>query len=181
MNKGGSMKKGFLLCMLLGLMMFAMGNTVDLFEPRIAGTAGSFIQVEIDTADTNASGILLLNDTIFSDTVSLADSNYKFVTIYGKLVSMDTGLFLDDDSTLDNFVMQLVTTVKKGTANWTVLYDTVVDVGDSFRHNFVMDSMIYDELFWRTIYIDTLNPSDFDTNTYYFDLEIFGRPNCECP
>jgi len=173
------MKRGFLLCLVLGLMMFAMGTGADLFEPRIAGTAGSFIAVVVDTADTLDDGAhggeLILFDTLFSDTLNIVDSDYSFVTAYAKLISMDTGLFLDDDSTMDSIIMQMFTTINDGTANWLVVADTFLDVGDSFRHHFVVDTMLYNQIFWRTIYTDTLNPTDNDINTYYFDIDVLGR------
>lgn len=169
------MKKGFLACVILGLMMFAMGSGADLFEPRIAGTAGSFFTVVVDTSDTAADGTLALFDTLFSDTITIADSGYSFLTAYGKLVSFDTGSVLDDDSTADSITINMITTINDGTANWTVAIDTILAVGDSFRHHFVVDTMLYNQIFWRTIYIDTLNPSDNDTNTYFFDLDILGR------
>lgn len=183
------MKKGFLFCVFLTLCAIGFNSSdgvmpgalearaADLFEPRIAGTAGSFFEVVVDTADTMDDGTyggeLHLADTLFSDTIDIL--NYDFVTVYGKLVSFDIGGTQDDDTTGDSIIVQMFTTINKGTANWLVVADTFLEVGDSFRHHFVVDTMLYNQIFWRTIYTDTLNPTDNDVNTYYFDLDVLGR------
>ena len=168
------MKKGFLLCLLLGL-MFTVGNTIDLFEPRIAGTAGSFISVVVDTADTVADpqGTAPVYDTTLSDTIDIGD--YNFVTVYAKLVSIDTGSELTNDTLMDTIVIELITSINDGTSSWTVAKDTIVNVGDTFRHHFVVDTMLYQDIFFKTVYWDSIDPDVIDTNDYYFDIDVLGR------
>ena len=165
------MKKGLLVCFVLGL--FTIGNAVDLFEPRIAGTAGSFLSVVVDTADTGAAGVCPLFDTTYSDTVDISD--YGYVTVYGKLLSVDTGSELVNDTLMDTIVIETITSINDGTARWSVVKDTIVNVGDSFRHHYVVDTMLYKDIFFKTVVWDSVDPVTVDTNDYYFDIDILGR------
>ena len=169
------MKRGLLLCLIIGLGTFMFSGAVEFHDIRIAGTAGSFISVVIDTADTVADpqGTAPVYDTTFSDTLDISEFNY--VTVYGKLSSIDTGSELTNDTLMDTLVLHLITTIDEGTANWTVVADTFTNVGDSFRHHYVVDTMLYEEIFWKSIYWDSVDPSVVDTNDYYIDLEVLCR------
>lgn len=167
------MKKGLLLCLMLGLLTFMFANAVDFYEVRVNGTGGGVMSVVVDTADTGSAGVAAVYDTAFSDTIDI--SAYDWVTVYGKLTSIDTGSELINDTLMDTIVMELITSIQRGTAEWTVAKDTIVNAGDSFRHHYKVDTMLYKDIFFKTVLWDSLDPTTVDTNDYYFDIHVLGR------
>jgi len=167
------MKKGLIACLILGCAVALMASDATLHDVRVAGTAGGFITERVDTADTGSAGVACVVDTNYSDTVDVTD--YEYVTAYAKLTSIDTGSELTNDTLMDTIVISLITTIDKGTANWTVKTDTFVNVGDSLRWHFKTDTMLYEQIFFKTVLWDSLDPTKVDTNDYYFDLEVLGR------
>jgi hypothetical protein len=172
------MKKGLLglwIVAMLGLSIFMIANAMTLHTPRIGGTAGSHTSLVCNPADTIAgtSHEGGYRDTCWSDTVDISD--YDYVTVYGKLVSLDTGTSYGGDSIGDTVLIATLTSFGRGSALWTVAIDTMTFTGDSFRHHYKTDTILYNDIFFRSITYDTGTVIVYDTNEYNFDMKILGR------
>lgn len=169
-----------ILCFIVAVVaLVSIGFTNPTYHKvRIAGTSGYAYAHAVDTSDTNASGVLLVNDSIYSDTITLVymdnqfnvDSAFRYANIVIRLSDIDTGDVLDDDTTLDAWIVNTI--VAYGGCQWTAYADTFSYVGDSARHHFILDTLAYTELFFFTNYIDTLNPSDDDVNTFTWEMDV---------
>lgn len=148
---------------------------VTLHSVRIGGTGGSYVGLTTDPADTIAGTSHKggYRDTTYSDTVNISD--YDYVTIAGRLRLLDTGVSYGGDSIGDTCIVSTFTSISKGTALWLVTKDTITFTGDSFRHHYKTDTMLYNDVFFRSIVYDTGTVQVLDMNKYYFDLDIIGR------
>jgi len=153
--------------------MSVLGITATYDDIRIDGISGaSYVQV-VDTADTGTTSMAYYCDTLLSDTFDV-DSTYKYVNIDMKYVSVDTGSVLDADTVMDTFVIRTKTYSHLGGAHWTVFVDTMTATGDSAMHHFFVDTLVYDKIYFETIYWDSINVDDNDTNTYNFRIDIWA-------
>ncbi|MFX0194833.1 MAG: hypothetical protein ACFFCW_01830 [Candidatus Hodarchaeota archaeon] len=134
----------------------------------------------VDTADTNANGGLIINDTIFSDTFALFNAlagdttYYRYLNAVYYLYDFDTGSVLDDDSVLDTVTVAWFTTWGGESPSYQVYLDTVVAVPCTVRHHLILDTLMYKHFYVRSIVWDSLNPTTNDTNTYSGWLEAFA-------
>jgi hypothetical protein len=169
------MKKTLIACALLGVIAFVIVSAMTLHEVRVAGVNGRFAKLITDPADTIAGTSHKggYRDTCFSDTVDI--SNYSYVMISGKLSSLDTGASYGGDSIGDTVLISTITSMGHGSALWTVAVDTITLTGDSFRHHYKTDTMLYKDIFFRSISYDTGTVIILDTNEYLFDIKILGR------
>jgi len=166
------LKRGLLLISMLAVMS-VLGITATYDDIRIDGISGaSYVQV-VDTADTGTTSMAYYCDTLLSDTFDV-DSTYKYVNIDMKYVSVDTGSVLDADTVMDTFVIRTKTYSHLGGAHWTVFVDTMTATGDSAMHHFFVDTLVYDKIYFETIYWDSINVDDNDTNTYNFRIDIWA-------
>ena len=181
------MKKALIGLLLIGLLVTLANLGIGSSYQRYDGdnTTRSFT-VTVATADTAADGTLPLCDTAFSDTISCRidptnpDSLYRFLNIMA-YVDFDTGAYLGDDSVLDLIYIETHTgyhdKLTSGTF-WRVQADTMGDLPDSVQIKIVMDTLVYNNIFFKMVYVDTLNPDDNDdVNTYtvYYDVLMSGQ------
>jgi hypothetical protein len=166
------MKRGFLLICLVALAA-TFGISATYTDVRIDASYGAGYVSDVDTADTGADGMAYYIDTMFSDTIDV-DSTYRYVNLLLKYVSVDTGLTLDSDTTMDTFQVSMITYSREGGSHWTVYVDTFDNVGDSAMHHFFVDTLVFDRIYFQTIYWDSLNLSKDDINQYNFLIDCWA-------
>lgn len=173
-------KKLFLIVFLLGSAALLAFSGPAYHNVRIDGTNGYIFYVVADTADTGSNGVARQDDTMLSDTLSIVfldqfnvvDSAYRYANIAIKLSAIDTGSILasENDTVQDTFIVYTIS--KYAGCEWTVYADTFTKINDSAIHNFILDTMAYTELYWKTIYWDSLTPTSVDTNSYTFTINV---------
>lgn len=166
------MKKGLLIIFVLAVAS-VLGITATYDDIRIDGSSGWGYVHYIDTSDTGTDGMAYYCDTMLSDTFSI-DSTYKYVNIDMRFHSVDTGSYCDGDTVMDTFEVRAITYSHLGGSRWTVFVDTFVATGDSARHHFFVDTLVYDKIYFQTIYWDSVDVTYNDTNSYNFNIDIWA-------
>lgn len=140
---------------------------------RLSLNERSYIwEIVADTADTNASGIQVIRDTVFSDTFDIDD--YKYLNVVYYLYHFDSGSVLDDDTTQDTLIANFYTSFGSFSPSYSIFCDTCVKVPCTLRAHLIVDTLVYNEFFVRTRIIDSLTPATVDTNEYRGWIDVLG-------
>jgi hypothetical protein len=166
-------RKGFILIVLLAACLYYGVQSATYKRMDIAGVGGYDIPIYVDTADTESDGALYINDTTFSDTFDV-DTTYKYVNVMVYFASFDTGGVLGDDSTMDTLEVTMFTGFGRGAPFLARYCDTCIHIPCTIAHNFFVDTMVYNSMYFRTIIWDTLNPTTDDTNYYHGWIDILA-------
>jgi len=174
------MKRICALLVITGVITVAMlAYATDYYRPRLEGAAptrgssggGLYFSI-VDSADTDATGGLLIQDTMWSDTIDISTAKYLNVVL--RYESVDTGSTdVGGDTVRDTFFVMAVTSFGAGTAEWTMTGDTLTFVGDSARFNKLLDTCAYTDLYFVTIYKDSFTAVTYvDTNEYILRYDV---------
>jgi len=169
---------------LLGLALIAFvviaGVAISGTTTRLAvNSTVSTVAVVCDPADTGSEKGVTFVDTYWSEALDISGSDFDYLYAHFIRTGVDTGSVLEaNDTANDTFRVAIFTYMTDGGGVWLAQVDTdtsrmICSNRDSAIFRAIPRDSLYDYIKFRTIYNDTIDVTDVDTNIHNFLLEVY--------